>query len=78
LLAALPSPLFYVTLGLSIPAKAAWLPTVAVTGLQAGLVAGLAAIPLLAFARGRVRWIGILATVLCLALTYFTLLGLSD
>ncbi len=77
LIAALPSPLFYFDLELPIPVKAAWLPVLA-GGLPIGLVCGLMAIPLLAFARGRVRWMGIASTVLCVTLLYLTLLGLSD
>ena len=77
LIAAVPSPLFYFALELPVPVKASWLPIIA-GSLPSGLISGLVAIPLLAFGRGRVRWLGMLSTLLCVALLYFTLLGLSD
>lgn len=75
LIAALPSPLLY--FALDVPVKESWLPII-LRIMPTGLAAGLMAIPLLAFAQGRVRWMGIVSTVLCVALLYFTLLGLSD
>lgn len=77
LVAALPAPLFYSSLELPETLKETWVPRIA-GGLPAGLAAGLVAIPLLAFARGRVRWMGIVSMLVCVALLYFTLLGVSD
>ena len=76
LVAAFPSPVFYIALELPVP-LASWAPAVT-RSLLVGLASGLLAIPLLAFARGQVRWLGIVSTVLCGALLYFTLLGLSE
>jgi hypothetical protein len=43
-----------------------------------GIAAGVAAIGLLGFGRGRVRFLGIAMTLASLAMLYVTLLGVSN
>jgi len=78
LLAALPTPVFFLALELPWGAKAQWVPLSAAWSMPVGLIAGLLAMVLLGFARGRVRWLGIAATLLSVSLLYVTLLGLSE
>jgi hypothetical protein len=54
-----------------LPLAAAWCMPVA-------LIAGVLAVVLLAFARGKLRWIGIASSLASSALLYVILLGLSD
>jgi hypothetical protein len=75
LVASLPTPLFYFWLEFQI--KPEWLP-IAARVMPMSLMAGLVAIVLLAFGRDRLRWMGIMSMVLCVAFLYLTLLGLSD
>ena len=76
--ASLPLPFFYIALSvLPTTAKSSWLPQVSTYCLFAGMIAGLIAIPMLAFAKGRVRWSGIASAVLSVVLIYVALMALS-
>ncbi|MDE3104272.1 MAG: hypothetical protein KGK08_03770 [Acidobacteriota bacterium] len=75
--ATLPSLLFYLVLELPSNMKETRLPMIA-GAMPAALIAGLLALVLLAFGKGRARWLALLADVVCVGLLYFTLLGLSD
>ena len=76
--ASLPLPLFYIALSvLPATAKSSWLPQVSTYCLFAGMLAGLIAIPMLAFARGKVRWSGIASAMLSVVLIYVALMALS-
>jgi hypothetical protein len=77
LITSIPVPLFYVLLELPSGAKGDWLLPAANNAMAFAIVFGLIAIGCLAFARGKVRWIGILTTVVSLAMLYVTMLGLS-
>ena len=78
LFASIPTPLFYFALQFPIHAQGNLLPLVAAYCMPAGLIAGLVALVLLAFGQGRVRWIGLAATLVSVAFLYVTLLGLSN
>ena len=83
LFASVPTPLFYFALqfpGVSLGngAQGNWVPLVAAYCMPAGLIGGLAALVLLAFGQGRVRWVGLAATLVSVAFLYVTLLGLSN
>lgn len=78
LIASFPTPLFFFALELPWQVKGAWLPLAATWCMPVGLVAGLTAIALLAFGRGKVRWIGIAMSTLSVAFLYVVMLGLSD
>jgi hypothetical protein len=77
LVASFPTPLFYFALELP---KMNGPRTLKVMNwsLPAGLAAGVFAIVLLAFGKGRARWMGIATSLLSVAMLYLTLLGLSD
>jgi hypothetical protein len=76
--ASVPLPLFYVTLTvLPMSERTAWLPRVSMDCFVAGLLAGLLAVVMLCFARGRVRWSGILSATLSVAFIYVALMALS-
>jgi hypothetical protein len=76
--AAIPAPLFFLALELPWGAKGAWLPLSAAWSMPAGLVAGLLAIVMLGFAKGRLRWMGMASAFVSLGLLYVIVLGLSD
>jgi len=78
LIASLPAPLFFLALELPWKVKGAWLPLGAAWLMPASLVAGLLAMVLLAFGKGRARWIGIATSFVSTTLLYLILLGLSD
>jgi len=75
--ASIPTPVFYFGLELPWRIKGDWLVASAPTALYAGLAAGLAAMVLLWFARGRVRWLGLGMTTISVVLLYVSTLGLS-
>jgi hypothetical protein len=78
LFASLPLPLFYVVLSVSpVSARMAWVPRVSMDSFVAGLLAGLAAAVMLCFARGRVRWSGILSATLSVAFIYVAIMALT-
>ena len=78
LIASFPTPLFFFALELPWRAKGAWLPLAAAWCMPVALVIGLIAIALLAFGRGKVRWIGIAISTISVAFLYVVMLGLSD
>ena len=76
--ASLPLPFFYIALSvLPTTAKSSWLPSVSASCLFAGMIAGLIAIPMLGFARSKVRWFGIASAVLSVVVIYVALMALS-
>jgi hypothetical protein len=78
LFASLPLPLFYVAMTvLPVNERTAWLPRIAMDCFAAGLLAGSLAVVMLCFARGRVRWSGILSATLSVAFIYVALMALS-
>jgi hypothetical protein len=78
MIASLPTPTFFLALELPWSAQSQWVPLAAVRYMPLGLIVGLVAMILLAFSRGRVRWLGMAMTFLSVALLYVTLLGLSE
>ena len=78
LVASFPTPLFYLSLELPGGVNGGWALRAAGLGLRVGIVAGVIAIGLLGFGRGRVRWLGIAMTLTSMAMLYVTLLGVSD
>ena len=78
LVASFPTPLFYLSLELPGGVNGGWALRAAGLGLRVGIVAGVIAIGLLGFGRGRVRWLGIAMTLTSIAMLYVTLLGVSD
>jgi hypothetical protein len=76
--ASLPLPFFYIALSvLPTTAKSSWLPPVSTSCLFAGMIAGLIAIPMLGFAKGKVRWSGIASAMLSVVVIYVALMALS-
>ena len=78
LLASIPSPVFFFALELPQSAKGDWLPLSAAWSMPLGLIAGVLAIGMLAFAKGRLRWAGMVSALVSVALLYVIVLGLSD
>jgi hypothetical protein len=78
LLASIPSPVFFFALELPQRAKGDWLPLSAAWCMPLGLIAGVLAIGMLAFAKGLLRWAGIASAVVSVALLYVIVLGLSE
>ncbi|WP_213806575.1 hypothetical protein [Granulicella sp. dw_53] len=78
LIASIPSPLFFIALELPWGLKGEWLPLVAAFCMPLGLVSGVIAIGMLAFASGKLRWIGIATSLISVVLLYVILLGLSN
>ncbi len=78
LIASFPTPLFFFALELPWNVKGAWLPLTAAWCMPVALVAGLLSIVLLAFGRGKVRWIGIIISLISVTFLYLVMLGLSD
>jgi hypothetical protein len=76
--ASFPSPLFLFALELPWRVKGEWPPLAAAWCMPGALIAGVLAMVLLAFARGKLRWIGIASSLVSSALLYVILLGLSD
>jgi hypothetical protein len=77
-IASLPLPFFYIALSvLPTTAKSSWLPPVSTSCLFAGMIGGFIAIPMLAFAKGKVRWCGIASAVLSVVVIYVALMALS-
>jgi hypothetical protein len=77
LIASFPTPVFYFALELPWGMKGNWLVGAAPAALYTGLAAGMAAMVLLWFARGRVRWLGLGTTIVSVVLLYVSTLGLS-
>jgi hypothetical protein len=77
-IASFPSPLFFFALELPWRMKGEWPPLAAAWCMPVALIAGVLSMVLLAFARGKLRWIGIASSFVSSALLYVILLGLSD
>jgi hypothetical protein len=78
-LAAFPLPLFFLGLyALPASAKTTWLPQASANGLEAGILAAAVAVPMLACAHGKIRWVGLTSSVLSLSMLYISLLSLSN
>ncbi|HEY6374756.1 MAG TPA: hypothetical protein VIX90_04450 [Edaphobacter sp.] len=76
--ASLPLPVFYVGLAvLPVNPRNSWFPVAATNGLLAGILAGLIAAAMLCFARGKIRWLGILSATLSVVFIYVALMALS-
>jgi hypothetical protein len=78
LLASIPSPIFFLALELPQSAKGDWLPLSAAWSMPLGLIAGALAIVMLAFAQGRLRWMGMASAFVSVTLLYVIMLGLSN
>jgi hypothetical protein len=78
LVASFPTPLFYLSLELPGGMNGGWVLRAAGLSLRVGIAAGVAAIGLLGFGRGRVRFLGIAMTLASMAMLYVTLLGVSN
>src|ERR1700738_438666 len=78
LVASFPTPLFYLSLELPRGVNGEWVLRAGELSMRVGTVAGVIAIGLLGFGRGRVRWLGIAMTLASIAMLYVTLLGVSD
>ena len=77
LIASFPTPVFYFALELPWRMKGDWLAADVPAALYTGLAAGMLALVLLWFARGRVRWLGLGTTMVSVVLLYVSTLGLS-
>jgi hypothetical protein len=78
LAASFPAPLFYLSLELPGMVNGGWALRAAGLILTVAIMAGVVAIGLLGFGRGRVRWLGISMTLASMSMLYVTLLGVSD
>jgi hypothetical protein len=78
LLASFPTPLFYFALQFPWRVRGDWVTLAAAYSMPTGLIAGLVALVLLAFGKGRVRWMGMAVTLVSVGFLYVTLLGLSE